>query len=463
MIGPKETDVLGWIWRQGQLIASPHKVAALSMCVRPKSVKDMRSFLGAYKVLARVIPKCSHFLQPLTRATAGKTSIQKIEWDDTLVSAFEEAQKHLQSNKAIQLPREDDQLFVVTDGASAQPAGIGATLYAVRDGKPKIGGFFSQQLKPEQSLKWFPCEIEGLGIAGAVKFFSAYITQSKHTTKVLTDNKPCVDAYNKLCKGEFSSNARLSTFLTTVSRHHVMISHLPGEVNLPSDFSSRNPVPCVSSRCQVCLFATQLDESVVRNVTVTDIKSGNVHMPYTNRKAWLATQGECPDLRRVKAQLQQGTRPSKKDTRSTNVKRYLNKVTIASDGLLVVKKSDPLCPSREAIVVPAQVITGLMTALHIKLDHPTSNELFTIADRSFFALNLSKVIDDVSKGCHPCVSLAKIPKSLIVQSSSEPPEVVGIQYASDVLRRERHMILVVREYVSSFTSTCIISSEQHDD
>ena len=186
-------------------------------------------------------------------------------------------------------------------------------------------------------------------------------------------------------------------------------------------------------------------------------------MPFTNRKAWLATQGECSELRRVKAQLQQGTRPSKKDTKSTNVKRYLNKVTIASDGLLVVRKSDPLCPSREAIVVPVQVISGLMTALHIKLGHPTSNELFTIADRYFFALNLSRVIDDVSKGCHTCVSLATIPKSLVVQTSSDPPEVVGIQFACDVVRRERQMILVVREYVSSFTATCLISSEQHGD
>ena len=351
----------------------------------------------------------------------------------------------------------------MTDGAKAQPAGIGATLYVVREGKTKLGGFFSQQLKPEQSLKWFPCEIEGLGIAGAVKFFNAYIIQSRHTTKILTDNKPYVDAYNKLCKGEFSSNARLSTFLTTVSRHHAIITHLAGEVNLPSDFSSRNPVPCVSDRCQVCLFVSQLDDSVVRSVTVSDIKSGNVKMPFTSRMAWLATQGECPELRRVKAQLQQGTRPSKKDTRSTNVKRYLDKVTIANDGLLVVKKSDPLCASREAIVVPTQVASGLMTALHIKLDHPTSSELFTIADRYFFALNLSRVIDEVSKGCHTCAALAKIPRSLIVQSSSDPPEVEGIQFASDVLRRERQMILVVREYVSSFTTTCIISSEQQGD
>ena len=37
-------------------------------------------------------------------------------------------------------------------------------------------------------------------------------------------------------------------------------------------------------------------------------------------------------------------RPSKKDTKSTNVNKYLIKVTIASDGLLFVRKSDPLCP-----------------------------------------------------------------------------------------------------------------------
>ena len=49
------------------------------------------------------------------------------------------------------------------------------------------------------------------------------------------------------------------------------------------------------------------------------------------------------------------------------MKRYLNKVTIANVGALVVRKSDPLCPTREVIVVPVQVASELMTALHIKL------------------------------------------------------------------------------------------------
>ena len=463
IIAPIRALLLGWIWSNGKLQASPHKVAALSQCERPTTVKDMRSFLGAYKVLARVIPKCSSYLRNLNKSTAGKVSHQKIEWDAGLTDSFKSAQNHLKSNKIIQLPRERDELFLVTDGATTHPTGIGATLYSMRDEKLLLSGFFSQQIKENQSDKWFPCEIEGLAIAGAIKFWNAYIAQSRHRTRVLTDSKPCRDAYNILCRGEFSSNARLSTYLNTVSRYHVTIEHLAGVANALSDFSSRNPVPCVSDKCQVCLFTTNLDASVVRSLTVSDVKSGKASVPYTNRRAWAETQAECPELRRVKAQLIQGTRPSKKETSIPNIKRYLNRVTIASDGLLVVKRSDPLSPTKESIVIPVQVFPGLVTALHIKFDHPTPNELLSIMERDFYALNMSKVIEEVSSNCHTCISLAKIPKSLTLQSTSEPPATFGIQFACDVIRRERQMILLVREYISSFTMTTIIPSEKHED
>ena len=143
VIAPKETTILGWVWKEGQIRASPHKVAALVMCSRPVTVKDLRSFLGAYKVLAIVIPQCSMFLRPLTRATAGKASQQKIDWDDSLISTFESAQGHLQSSRAITIPRIDDQLWIVTDGATSQPAGIGATLYVVRKGKALVAVFLA--------------------------------------------------------------------------------------------------------------------------------------------------------------------------------------------------------------------------------------------------------------------------------------------------------------------------------
>ena len=66
----------------------------------------------------------------------------------------------------------------------------------------------------------------------------------------------------------------------------------------------------------------------------------------------LATQAECPDLRRTHAHLQQGMHPSKKLTNMRDVKRYLNVATIAKDGLLLVKHNEPLAPTHGCIVVP---------------------------------------------------------------------------------------------------------------
>lgn len=178
-----------------------------------------------------------------------------------------------------------------------------------------------------------------------MKCFEGLIVQSHHRTQILTDSKSCVDAYNKLLRGQFSSNVRLSTFLSAASRHHIVIRHIAGAVNLPSDFASRNPVVCGEPRCQVCVFAKDLDESVVRATSVKEVLDGRGSLPFTSRKAWLATQAECKHLRRTKAHLIQGTRPTKKETNIRSVKRYLNKVGLASDGLLVVQHCDALAPS----------------------------------------------------------------------------------------------------------------------
>ena len=52
-------------------------------------------------------------------------------------------------------------------------------------------------------------------------------------------------------------------------------------------------------------------DSVIRRTSIQDIVSGNGHLPFTSRTAWLATESECPDLRSTHAHLQQGTSPLK--------------------------------------------------------------------------------------------------------------------------------------------------------
>ena len=285
------------------------------------------------------------------------------------------------------------------------------------------------------------------------------MVQSTSKTSILTDSRPCVQAFEKLCRGEFSASPRVSTFLSSVSRYQASVRHIAGIANAPSDHSSRHPTECTDTKCQVCEFISAQEECVVL-LSATDVIEGKSKVPFTNRRFWLGVQSECSNLRRVHAHLKQGTRPSKKITKIKDVKRYLQIAKVAKDGLLVVNRHDPLCPSRECIVVPRHIVDGIIFSLHIQLNHPSIHQLRVVCRRYLFALDLNDVIDRVCKTCPMCSSMKNV-KPQPEQTTSDPPTTVGCKFAADIMRRERQCILVVRECVTSFTVTQLVENEQH--
>lgn len=82
--------------------------------------------------------------------------------------------------------------------------------------------------------------------------------------------------------------------------------------------------------------------------------------------------------------------------------------------------------------------------------------------RYVFALDLDKSVESTSRSCHHCTSLRNTPNLTIAQSTNDPPEVVGISYAADIIKRERQLILVLRECVTSYTVTCFVNDERRD-
>ncbi len=460
IVCPMSTTILGWIWCCGTLKASPHRVAALAAVKPPTTVQGLRSFIGAYKVLSRVLNGYSSLLDPLDQLCAGKQSKDKLIWSDYSLAAFTTAQSALKNCKEICIPRAEDILWIVTDG-SVKCKGISAALYVLRNTTLHLAGFFNAKLRKHQ-VTWLPCEIEALGICAAVRHFSPYIIQSHHTTQVLTDNRPCIQAYDKLRRGEFSTSSRVTSFLSTISRYQVQVRHIAGVSNLPADFGSRNPSVCPTLNCQVCSFVRETEDSVVRGLSVADVCEGSASMPFTSHNAWLATQRDCHDLRRTYAYLSQGTRPTKKETNIHDIKRYLKAVTIANDGLLVVKVDKPFLPTRQLVVIPRAVLDGLLTALHIRFSHPTLFQLKKVFTRYFFALDIDRALHDVTEACHHCASLRKIPTHLHPQSSEPPPDAIGSSFAADVMRRYKQYVMVLRETVSSYTLTMLVDNEKRD-
>ena len=309
---------------------------------------------------------------------------------------------------------------------------------------------------------WLPCEIEALAIGAAVSYFSPIIIQSVHRASIASDSKACVQAYDRMCRGLFSHSARVMTFLTTVCRYQVIIRHKAGKDIPFTDYASRHTVECVDGTCQVCTFVQELADQVVRRISVHEVLSGSARMPFANRQSWLASQRECPDLRKVFSFLSLGGRPRKKENKLRDVKTYLQKVVIAKDGLLVVRDILPFQLEGERIVVPKKFVQGLLTAIHLRFGHPSAHQLKQLVRRYFYAINLDKCAEDVSASCDTCNSLKFVPEELCVHSTSIPTA-VGTMFAFDVLRRERQLIGILRESVTSYSVTSLMNSEDHVD
>ena len=462
VICPRRTIVLGWIWSDGSISVSPHKVNPLVSADPPRTVKGLRSWLGAYKHLRACIPSLSSLLSPLESAVAGKESSERIAWSTQLTQDFKSAQEALKSPKTVTVPRPSDRLIITNDGA-VKNAGIGSVLYLVRNGETRLGGYFSAKLTQDQQ-RWLPCEVEALAIAASTQHWGPYIRESHHPVQILTDSKPCVQAFERLKQGKFSNSVRVSTFLSTLSRYisaDVSVKHLSASQNLPADYLSRNPISCEGCRCQVCQFIQESEQVSVHSVSVSDILSGKAVTPYSgNLVTWRQAQQDCPKLRRVYSHLQHGTRPTKKTTDLRSMKTYLRNAVIGRDGALVVKSVTPFMPTRNLVVVPEHLLHGLLTALHIQLSHPSQSQLQKVFSRSFYALSLESACKLVTSSCHQCSALKHIPAELAEFSTSDSPAVPGESFASDVLCRARQRILVVRETLTSFTCTRLLASER---
>ena len=139
------------------------------------------------------------------------------------------------------------------------------------------------------------------------------------------------------------------------------------------------------------------------------------------------------------------------------------KITISTDGLIVKITTDNYGNTREVIVVPSLIMKGILTALHIKFDHPHPSrpELKKICDRYWFSTDLNSQINSVWLSCHKCQALAPLPKEIFEQSTTKSGN-LGTMWSADVIRGDLQFVFIAREKLSSFTVTKILENERKD-
>ena len=473
-ICPVKINILGRVWQEGLMSPSTHILSTISKAALPTTVKQLRGFNGSVKQMKDNLPEYYLLLQPLENATAGKKSADRIVWTSQLRLQFKKVQDATARPDILALVRPGDKTIMFPDYSYDHQAG-GAPLYVRRDGKLLKVRNFGARLKTKK--RWPPCEGEAWIIRVGIENHSPWIWDSGEKCEVATDNMPCVLTYRRLIRGDFSSSVRVAYYLSAIAQVPCYVVHKPG-LNHPGDFDSRNPVPCdlPAGKCHVCSFAFQESGPSAQELlyhphppivgaalTVADIDSGELSIPFTQTSGWKNIQEADPTLSKLKLHIGGGTIPVRRIRGSSDLKRLYTlfqqgKVTLSRNGVVVYTLIDNVGNVKNLIVVPSPILKGLVTALHLKCRCPSRKELENIMARYWYSTLMAKTIQDVWEKCDTCQSLKSAPREIFEQSTTKS-EFVGAQWAADVIKSDKQLIFVVREKLSNFTVTRFIDNE----
>ena len=316
---PEKSMIHGWEFKDGYVQPSPHRQLAIIDIKQPKTIGEMRTYMGVYKTFFPAMEGLTNLMTPFDTLCGGKDTKEVIAWTDELVNSFKESQKRAQTNiHKLALPSPDEQLFIVPDSCSRPPA-TGFILFVSRkdsDQKPIAEPvmFVTWKLSDLHWL-WSPCEIEGLGASIAVDKCAFYILRSTKPTLVIPDNKQVIQAFNKLKKGRYSTSQRLATFTNNIQKYPIEMQHGSGKLlqNLGSDYIGRAALECPVSDCSMCKFACERSETLLSTISnlmmmksspepVLDLSimskhwcnavSGFSDLPIGNLSAWSQLQNE---------------------------------------------------------------------------------------------------------------------------------------------------------------------------
>ena len=169
-------------------------------------------------------------------------------------------------------------------------------------------------------------------------------------------------------------------------------------------------------------------------------------MPYTQPRTWLALQKKDPALSKLSKLIRSGQKPEDKKTGGdyTVLKLLYGQFTkgnlaIAKDGLITVKANDDAGIPRNQVVIPSKLFPGLLSALHIKLQHPSKHQMSKLISRYFFCPGSGARITECVDNCHTCLSLEPLPATLFSESTTQP-DTFGTKFSIDVMKRNSQTV-----------------------
>ena len=219
----------------------PEKVQAVVDFPAPSTVLQMWRFCGMVNFYSRFVPRLSIIMDPLFKATAGRSKNDTLEWTPAMQSSFQLTKSALSNATMLVHPDPSAPTAITTD---ASDSGIGAVLEQFTAGSWKPLAFFSRALSTAES-KYSAFDRELLAAHAAIRHFRYFVEGRPFT--LFTDHKPLVSA---LFKSSEPQSARQCRHFSSICEFTSDVQHVAGKANLVADALSRlhlAPTPAVQS------------------------------------------------------------------------------------------------------------------------------------------------------------------------------------------------------------------------
>lgn len=239
----RKVQYLGFIIGNGGISTDPSKVESIINWPIPKTLKQVRGFLGLTGWYRRFISNFADVTHPITELLTKK---KKFEWTDSANEAFKKIKLLLTSAPVLKNPDFSKKFYIHCD---ASDFGIGAVLVQLGEkGEENPIAYMSKKLNSAQR-NYSVTEKECLAAIEAIERFRCYIELQEF--EVVTDHSSLVWLMRQP-----NLKGRLARWVLKLQYYKFTISHRKGKDNIVPDALSRMHEGNISS---VELIAPEID------------------------------------------------------------------------------------------------------------------------------------------------------------------------------------------------------------
>lgn len=244
-----EVRYLGHVVSAAGIKCDPEKLDSIKSWPTPRSVSDVRSFLGIASYYRKFILDFSTIAYPMTQLTRKD---KRFEWTDCCEDAFLKLKDALTSAPVLAYPKPNGQYILDTDASNF---GVGGVLSQVQDGVEKVIAYGSKTLSRSQR-GYCTTYRELLAVVIFVKQFKHYLYGREFLLR--TDHASLVWLTNFK-----EPEGMVARWLAMLGTYQFQVQHRRGSQHGNADALSRRPRKrCQRDECQQCGNGFDCDRGV---------------------------------------------------------------------------------------------------------------------------------------------------------------------------------------------------------